>query len=533
MKLLIVDDEILSLKLMEKIVDWDSLGIELIGMAQDGVEALKIFKKNDPQILITDIKMPRMDGLELIDHIRQINRQTKIIILSAYSEFEYAKKALSQDVIGYLLKPIDEEELIALTYKAIDEINEERKNFQSKKIASTSLLKQLLYPKKDIKHIIETMERLDMKFSFGSYVMLNIRIDSSSYYEYLKLNDINNIYALSIEEFIRDSLLELGIEQCVFFENNPGEWILILNHISSLSFVNDMCSIIEIAQNILNRLNQELKTNILITISENYSDIKTLSTAYNETINLAKYRFYFDNNSILYRGCIQKGFNLEEIKSNDQIKLYARYLETGQGGLAEGIIDEVFDNLNNCPKMDPEDVYIFCLEMLFAVKHELLNSEIEIDEICELKELSESTLKEMQTIDELYRFMKTTTKNIASEVLKTSKGAPMTNNKLIKKAIEYIHTNYNCNITLDEICEHVCISKNYFSYLFKREMNEGIWDYLTRVRVEKAKEFLDNTDLKAYEISYKVGYENPSYFSKMFKKLTGFTPQEYRTTNFD
>lgn len=92
MKLLIVDDEILSLKLMEKIVDWNSLGIELIGMAQDGVEALNIFKKNDPQILITDIKMPRMDGLELIDHIRQINRQTKIIILSAYSEFEYAKK---------------------------------------------------------------------------------------------------------------------------------------------------------------------------------------------------------------------------------------------------------------------------------------------------------------------------------------------------------------------------------------------------------------------------------------------------------
>ena len=246
MKLVIADDEMLTLRMMEDIIDWEAMGINIVGLVSNGKEAQSIIERDYPEILITDVRMPEVDGLELTKWVRANNFNLKSIIVSAHSEFEYAQKALNYGASGYLLKPVDETELEELVGKVIYEIMREK------------------------------------------------------------------------------SLLS----------------------------------------------------------------------------------------------------NSREGKRTDDVNIE--------------------------------------------------------------------------------------------------------NSKMIKRAKEYIRLNYNTVITLEEICAYIPVSKSYFCCLFKKETGESIWEYLTRFRIEKAKEFIYHTDMKNYEISYKVGYENPSYFAKTFKKITGATPHVYR-----
>lgn len=365
MNVLIADDELLTLELLKNIIDWSHFGLSVQDTALNGKQAMNIISSKSIDILITDIKMPEMDGISLIKWVKEIKPTMKIIIISAYGEFEYAKKALALGVMGYLLKPIDEIELSELLIKTTEEIYEQKiieNNLKYKKAIEERLLNQIMHPTKDI----------------------------------------------------------------------------------------------------------------------------------------------------------------------EKQKLFMEYLDVSETYQAQMLIEEIFNDLA-LQNVDPDRIYWFCYELLLLAKQKYKT--IVKDEAL-LPELQDVTMDKLKSFESL-QILKSYMLSIVQKISKISNDTKRTdNNKLIIKAKEYIRQNYNTDITLEALCSCICVSKNYFCYLFKREVGESIWDYLTRYRIEKAKDLLVDTSLKNYEIAFEIGYENPSYFTKTFKKYTGLTPQEYRDLKY-
>jgi len=530
LKMVVADDEVLTLDLMDRILDWAGMGIEIAGLAKDGLEARFIIEKERPDILITDIRMPGMDGLELIKWVRGWDEHLKIIIVSAYGEFEYAQKAMVYGVAGYILKPVDDQKLEALVSKVVKEICEtkeyEKKYCESKTIARDRILRQLLYPRKDIGRLKETLDNLGISIKFECYQIFNIMIDNLTYDDHVRFEEIYEAHSSDIVNLIGGCADET-IGDFVVFENSPGEWIAMLSHNTGCCPEAGTYIAKNLADVIIETLKLKMGIKSFIGISGLHSGPDELNKAYGDTLDLVKYRFYFGNRDILAGSDVYGGSDIEEIKILEQQNLYIKYLNYGNETEAAKVIENIFNNIYDNAKMEPAKIYGSCLELLLLTRQELLReNKTNAETVKQLNGISMDKLSSFKTLQGLKSYILSINSQISKSL---HKGAEKEGNRLIQKAKEYIIENYNSNITLEDICEVISVSKNYFCYLFKRDMGEGVWDYLTRYRIEKSKEFLRKTDLKNYEISYRIGYENPSYFSKMFKKYAGMTPQEYRT----
>lgn len=522
MKMLLVDDEVLTLDYLESVIDWEEYDINVIGRAFDGLSAIDIIQEDIPDIIMVDIKMPRMDGLELIKWIREHDIDSKIIVLSAFGEFEYAQKALNDGVSGYLLKPVDEEkleEMINNVIKVIDEEIQKKQNFikvtrkldNSKKIVKERLYSKLLYPSVNFEEVSNIIEELDISISDNSYYLVNITIDEL-------LNDIQDngrehfqLYLDDITEFI-----SLVMKDNFVFMSLAGEWIAICTNVS-------LETLKETTHKIVECLHVEKKVNSFIAISQCFNDLRDMSKAYFSTRDIINNRFYYNNDSLVI---------VEDITTDDGNKLYnidseellIEYIKSGMEVKATNLIDKYFANLS-IKHINPEFIYSYCFEILVRIKKEIYIDDFKSFMPRNLEQISIMKIKKHNTLNSLKVFLL----DILMTIFEARKRYEQDNQiRVISRAKKYIVDNYKNNITLDEIAFEVDMSKNYFSYLFKRETGIGMWDYLTHVRIEKAKELLKESNSKIYEIAYEIGYENSSYFNRMFKKHTGVTPKEYQ-----
>ncbi len=416
MKMLICDDEEPTLRLLENILDWKSLGINEIRKASDGAEALSIIKDYSPDILITDIIMPEMDGLELISRIREDEIEIQIIILSAYNEFKYAQKAISYGVRGYLLKPLDEDKLEQLIIESVEEIQSDmsRKLVHQKSLdyAAERLLRNLLYPRNDFEEYRKIMNMLEINLDLGNFQMVLLSITRLDYNNYITSTE--NRKPVDMITQITGILKTYYEGKTYFFENTPDEYIMLLAECSNLTRDKVIAGCLEAVQ-------KEKDISVVIALSSLYNSCFNLHSAYEEVCSYISKKYLFENTLILK--------------------------------------PEMFRSKNG----QPADF------------------------------------------------------NPGGD-----------RSRYIRSAKKYIGSHYSENINLDDICSYAGISKNYFCHLFRSETGISIWEFLTEYRIEKAKELLAGSDMKNYEISYQIGYENPSYFSRIFRKLTGKRPSDYR-----
>lgn len=415
MKLLICDDEKPTLTLLENILDWKSLGISRILKAENGQKALDIINEEKPDILITDIVMPVMDGLELISRVREENFSLQIIILSAFNEFEYVRKALGYGVRGYLLKPLDESRLESLISESAAEIEASNsKTIAYRKtvdIATENLLRQLLYPRHNLEEYRKIMNMLEIRFDLDSFRLAVLSITRQNYNNYITSSESDSPDDIMIR--CAGTLREKFTNMVVFFENTPDEYIILISEKKEglTEIIIDEC--LKIAE-------ESGDFSVVIAVSGTCNNCGNIHTAYEEALSFLAKRFLFENEKVLGPDLFSSGLSRKnEITGADR----SRYT---------------------------------------------------------------------------------------------------------KKARKYITEHYNENINLDDICGFAGISKNYFCHLFKSETGLSIWDYLTEYRISKARELLTGSDMKNYEIAYSIGYENPSYFSKIFRKVTGKSPSDYR-----
>lgn len=529
-KLLLVDDEILVREAIAENIHWKEIGYELVSACENGKEAIAYIKDNKVDVVITDVCMPFIDGIELSKYIHMNNLKIDVIIFSGYNEFEYAQKAIKYGVSEYLSKPITANELseILLSLKTkIDKKKEIENEF--KKLNKSYFKNRILIKSKIIKNLImgneleETRKELEeygINIDYLAYRIAIIEIDiySDSYNtdkDKIKQGEMKSfvIYNISNEIIKRYNLGEVckGDNNKAFlllWTNTPREFQNIVNKMFK-----------EIQEEVF----KVLELTITISIGENVYSLSDLHKSYRDAEELLLYRYLWNENQVFDRERLKNNLN-GSVQLDKIIEKLTLGIKLNDSKQIEENIYEIQDSLRK-GYVRKNKVCLYLFEIISQTCDLLRLCNITDDFIYKIKENSITKITESRSLREAMEILKEFCV-MSCEKMYNQKDSY--SNKLARLALDYIEKNYkDYDLNLNVICSYLCISTSYFSTIFKNYTGDTFMEVLIRIRMDKAKELLENTNLKNYEISDKVGFRDPHYFSIAFKKITGRSPKEY------
>jgi two-component system, response regulator YesN len=525
-KILIVDDEEIVRRSISRIVDWDALGFSSVLQAENGVEALEISLIEKPDLILTDIKMPFMDGLQLAEAIRENLPSTFVVILSGHDEFKFAQQAIGLGILDYILKPLGAASLTMKMQeirKKLDEELQEKQYLikvknqlhQSLPLLRESFLNTLVCTPGSKTRAEDRLKFLDIKLSNGPYAICVIEPDLGL----LEPGDVE-IYSFAIKNIALESL---GSKHIVFSDQN-GRIVIILC-LDSINFQLDTRNMIfDILSVIQKSIELFLKTIATFGVGTTVSTLSELYHSYSEALDALEYKY------TLGKGKIYNIYDLdyhepEFLYPFDAFSEFMTHVKSFQLGLLKQDLSNMTSPLKE-KNASPANIKLIFIELIT----ELLKL------LTETKKVSAETwsqglnlynqIEKLVTVDEMAEVIL----NFAVTVSKCLAEVRATSSKsIVSKAIEYVNTNYVLeDLSLYTTSSHIAVSAGYLSALFKKEAGINFSDYLTKVRMEKAIELLRATDMKTYEVAYKTGFSNPHYFSISFKKFTGRSPSEFR-----
>lgn len=530
-KIILVDDEEEVRKGIINKIQWNKHGFEIIGEAENGKEALEIAEKNVPDLVITDIKMPFMDGMKLAEILSERFATIKIVILTGFDEFEYAKTAIKLNVIEYILKPISSEDIIRLLINVKEKLDKE---FQEKKdmkffeelyhkslpILREKFLSSIIRGNIDIDEIMEKEKNYNISLQGEIFLISVIAIDYKQEDIEIKDKEIIIFKVLNLcEETINKYCSGL-----VFIEE--GNIVIF-----SISQEKDKKLMLDKTTKILEEIKQSidkyLKLNITIGIGTSCEDIEGVSISYKNAVAALDYRIILGNNRIIFID------DIEPKRENEIIfdKLKERQLEgcikTGTKEEIHSTVEEIFKVIE-ASRASIEDYQIYLIQIVTTIIKISKDSDVDIQDIFGDNFNFFIELYKFSTLTEVKKWIEKISIKISEHIIK---GREDSSKLLVDKAKDYIEERYQDEeININTICSYLHISQAYFSYIFKKDTKTTFVSYLTQIRMEKAKELLRNTNLKTFVIAEKVGFSEPNYFSYCFKKNLGQSPSEYRNS---
>ncbi|MDQ0148698.1 response regulator [Eubacterium multiforme] len=528
-RVLIVDDEREIRKNIINKIDWKKYGFVVIGEGENGREALEKAKTLKPDVIITDTKMPFMDGIELGEKINEIMPNIKIIIFSCSDEFEYAHKAIKINALDYLLKPIKTNELIEVLKKLKEKMDNEyseKKNVEKLYkyyIESLPLLKE--------KFLVGTLEgRIRNKKLEEEGKKVGIRFNSKFYSVAVIYTD--NFIDENSEEFLeKDNLIDISIKQisddimekyceCVSFIYS-GTVVLIGNfdeRENVLDFIEGLNEVCRVSKRIVRK-------NVSAGVGQVTDSYLKIRFSYKMARNALHYRMILGSGKAIYIEDVEPDNSVQlQFDENDERELL-NAIKIKSKDEIEKIICKLFFRVENL--LLPFNKYkIYLIEITTALLKLVRTYNLDIGDIFHENFNCYSHLDNFDSIENVKKwFMERAIKInnlIRRERLNSSKF-------IIEKAKEYIYENYNdSDISVEKICKYLYVSPTYFSTIFKRETGTSFINYLTTIRLDAALNLLNTTDYKSYIIAKKVGYPEANYFSYVFKKKFGVSPSKYR-----
>ncbi len=532
-KLLIADDEQIVIEGIQNSINWDQYDIEVVGTAKSGTEALKLAQGLRPDIIISDIKMPGLNGLELIEELKTFLPNVKVILVSAYEEFDYAKQAIRLGVNSYLSKPVKKAEVINEVCK-IKSFLEHKKN--EEEIAER--LQQRFNENLPFlrEHFLNTLIRgnavSDLETKLQTY-----RIDLSPFKTGVMVCKIDHFRSLRFEVAeaqvqllmlrIIDVFKELTLQvsNSISFQGYNQEIVTIFNAPAGVEF--PIQEMVKLAEKIKDQVLVEVGFEVSIGIGRIYSEIKDIGLAYKEAVKALNYRLVYGDNNVLYIENVEDIatetysplLNINELLENIQNILY-----TGKIDEVHGLVDSFRQRLQSAEKIPYYYIQQLYIQLLSIILRTATEIGIGTHQITDNSDLY-GTLLKIDSFSELDKWIKEIINNVCEQIniknqLKTKHS--------VQKAINYIREHCQEEISLTTVAEYVRLNPTYFSRFFKEETGCSFVEYLKKLRIEKAKELLRTSNLKIYEICEALGYQSVQYFSTLFKNMVGVTPQEYR-----
>ncbi len=518
-KAFLVEDETVIREGLRNSIPWHQYGYELVGDASDGEMALPLIRKYQPDVLITDIKMPFMDGLSLSKIVGEEFPNIKIIIISGYDDFEYARQAIEVGVEQYLLKPITRAKLT----KVLDELkekieqNQEQFDYQAKykneihvyeQFSRRIFFEEILKGEWTASKIYEEASKLDLEISAASYnlILLNYQEKEGTMKEeelvhYFLRNPQYIVFRLNINSF--------GI--LVRADNDKIDQY-------TAEGVNHIKKICEPMQD---------KVNWYVAVGKPVERISMLSQCFQKVNKYFAYRFVTPEQHILMEDVVSDSLNeteelnfesVEPSKMNPEI--IRDFLEHGSNTEIEDFVEFYYQSIHEALKSRMFRDYVL-LNIRFTTIAYVESLGVSQGEF--LSQIDDDAFG-VENIREYFIMLLKAAIDIRDRQSDDQSG------RIIRNALEFIDENYmNESLSLNQVATKVHVSANYFSAIFSQNMKMTFVEYVTKKRMEKAKKLLKNTDTLASEIAQMVGFKDSHYFSFVFKKTQGMSPREYRT----
>ena len=525
---IIVEDEFDTRAGIKKHVSWKELGIDLVEEAENGLAAVNLCESIQPDILLTDVRMPKMDGLELAAYVRERIPQCKIIFLSGYSDKEYLKSAIRLGAINYIEKPINIEELQTVLRGAVQlhcaELKKKEEELELQSMLSENM-PFILH-----KHAIAlAYKTLDNK-TFQNLVpaLWNLPDDG--------LQACSTIIRLHQEATLADEEQEyLRSEMLTFLQHDidlQKEFLYLLpGFLDSTKllihcFINGSSSenpLEESVKVLVDQIKRKYKGNFLFTavIGQKVSSPQDIHTSFQSALKYLHRLFYSEKGQVYFYNMVpEPAYSFSE-------NLFGAFEQRILGSSLSDVLeflDTLADNISSFPDTDTgyvKNIYFKLFLLLFDIskKRNIETSIPESDGVYIWQEISK-----MDTIFDITSYLKTAVREYF--IVIENKSAV---GKSVYDIIHFIENHYSDqNLSIKSIAEYAHYDHYYMCTLFKKHTGKTLHDYITQVRIEKARELLKDKSIKLYDITGMIGYVDPSHFSKIFKKHVGFLPSEFR-----
>ncbi|MEK3912359.1 response regulator [Paenibacillus sp. FSL H7-0331] len=520
-KVAIIDDEVIIIRGLSKNIDWQGNGFELVGSASDGEEGLKLIAEQRPQLIITDIRMPFVDGFELTEQVVRNYPDTKIIMLTSYDDFEFAKRALQLKVFDYLLKPVDSDKLLETAKRAMKE-REYECTMKQKVVEGMPLLKQrflekLIDGKLTPKEIGSGSDFLDLQLAASHYAVILLKADDYSYPEYQNRfgKEVLKYCVLNVSE---ETLANLG--RGLVFNSFEDEVVLIVCAEGGQEEAEQHAY--EIAETIRGNVEKFLKTTVTAGIGSAYGQAAEIAFSYQGARSALEFRHIVGTNRVLTVADTGDAPHKKSVELNVLEKELAVKVKLGLEGEALALLSSMEQAIIKSHTVSLSRMRLIGVEITVLLYKELEEQAKQLDDFYAVY----TKQQQMQTVYEIFASIRQLVIELVT-IVNDQRDHQM--KKVIHRAVAYMELHYDQEgLSLQDVSSVVHISPTYLSIIFKKEKNINFSDFLYQLRMNKAMELLRMSDLKSYEVAEKVGYRNPQYFSVCFKKYTGISPSEFK-----
>ena len=514
-RVIIVDDEPVIRKGLRETIEWDSLGLEVAGEAADGIEALKLIKAVRPEILITDIRMPDMDGIQLIQEVKKLDFDVKITILSGYSEYDYLKAAIRLGVDNYLLKPIDNDELISNLKNAVSEIEKEAvvglQIRQGSELLRSNTLRRLVTGNISLEELKEKADFLNIAVNAEVFACAACAVP-------------RQVPAAQREQLSRSLNRDIAVDlpggSMISFVDGDGNLALLMAHDDVPDGREGVRRALEA---VMARADGE-RIPLTVGVGRPATHLEGIQASYESAKESLEYGAFLKNSGIIW---------------------YDRVPQEAPQDRAFERID--YDRMKGCIRRGDQDGLKKCLEetldamasemtlSLNQAQNALMHIAVRMTECFHETYGSMNTFRDPIDFDfaqlfALRRFseMRAWLIELCGKLFSENKMVLGKGTSVVGLAVAYIAEHYREGVTLKQVALHCHINTSYLGQIFKKETGSAFTDYVNAMRIREAQRLLANPTLKVYEIAEQVGFTDYHYFLKIFKKVTGITPTDLR-----
>lgn len=514
-QLLVVDDEATMRKGIANFMNWETIDCTVTATACDGLEAIEILKKEPIDIIITDIKMPLADGLEVARYVHENRLDIKVILLTGYADFEYAQTAIRYNVSSFILKPANKKALFEAVQEAQKELIVSKKNSSIAKEELAFLKDQLLQELTNQHYTEKFRDRLAaFGLSLEDYCV-------AAFQPLSQAADISALKQIIIEEKRNAYCYRYNnMVICVYFL----EGFSASKHLSKASPVPKERKsllgedILENCREIIEIAKVAQEETVLAGISNHHHSPEEFGTAVSEAIYSLSFHFYSENNISLFRDAPCTAPYDLTAESSVNLFRFENAMNNWEFEKARSILLNIFMNFKSS-LTHSNDAKNICSQIYYICSRVLMKKE--------LASPGSEYLSQLHRAPDIF-VLEQCSLNLMANTQNRLLAWSGNQNKLISSAIQYIQVHLDMPLSLETIAEQLHISPSHLSRTFKKVRGESLTEYINHCRIEKAKEYLKTTDTLTYEIAELVGYNDPAYFSSIFKKHTGMSPTEYR-----
>lgn len=532
---LLVDDEEDVIRIIMKKLDWDSMGLVIIGHAANGVEALEMAEELSPDIVMTDIKMPYMDGLTLCKKLKELSRTIRVIIFSGFDEFEYAKEAIKMEAAEYLLKPVNAVELKEVFERVKNDLDrelDEKRNtdklrayyMESLPVLQESFYMALLEGRIAPEQIGRYMDSYQVQLQGPYYVVAMLHLSQQSLEEESRMDPF--LQAVSVRKFAEEQVEDRWRSRVVIY---LGDIIMISQMHSReemLEYTNEMDRLCRMAKKVCN-------ARITAGIGYLCDNLEQLPLSYQGAKQAVSYRVLYGNT---------RAISISEVEPAEHVELnwedvYSTYIQQimkkvrvgEQDGLEKAISQ--FTEWLSGEQISMQKYRIVMMELVAELFRFTASHNLNPENVFGGNGDVYSQVLQMESAEVLDRWLRRVCTNLQNAVVNERQDSTKF---FVKNAEEYVKEHFaDQDLGVDEVCRKLNVSAAYFSTIFKKETGKTFVRYLTDYRMEKAVNMLMTGNEKTYVIAEKVGYAEPNYFSYVFKKQFGMSPSKYKAERLE